>query len=75
MSHYTKGRRAEYRAAAMLRDRGYFVVRSAGSRGLWDLVGIDAQTVRLIQVKSGCKPTTEEMREMAALATPANVRK
>lgn len=39
MTRYASGRRAEWRARDWLRRRGYTVIRSAGSKGLVDLVG------------------------------------
>lgn len=38
MTRYASGRRAEWRARDWFRRRGYTVIRSAGSKGLVDLV-------------------------------------
>jgi Holliday junction resolvase-like predicted endonuclease len=38
VTRYASGRRAEWRARDWLRRRGYTVIRSAGSKGLVDLV-------------------------------------
>jgi hypothetical protein len=58
---------------AMLRDLGYYPVRAAGSHGMFDVVAIGPEDVRLIQVKLNCKPSADERRAMAAFVTPKNV--
>ncbi len=77
--NYNRGRRAEYKAVNDLKDAGYEVARSAGSHGLWDVVAVNSNGVRLIQVKSDadetdvrydCKVAAEKM---AQLARPDNV--
>lgn len=65
-SGYEKGKRNENKTRKILESKNYFVVRSAGSKGLWDLIayfiGSSRQEkakplVRLIQVKTNyCKP-------------------
>ncbi len=49
---YRKGRRAEYQLKKKLEDEGWFVVRSAGSRGVVDLVALKDDQVMLIQVQT-----------------------
>lgn len=62
---YAKGRRAEYRARKQLEDEGYAVIRSAGSKGPWDLVAYrpthwwSIPAARMIQVKSYQNPPSE----------------
>lgn len=52
MSHYSIGRAYEYRARRALEADGWLVVRSAGSKGPWDLVAFkDGYPVRCIQIK------------------------
>lgn len=54
MTRYASGRRKEWAARKWLEARGYTVTRSAGSKGLWDLVGVRASAapyVVLAQVK------------------------
>ena len=48
---YITGVKAEYRARDELKSQGYYVMRSAGSHGLFDLIAISADYVKLIQVK------------------------
>ena len=50
---YEKGRRAEYQAKKELEADGFTVIRSAGSKSPIDLVGIDFNIIKLIQVKAG----------------------
>jgi Holliday junction resolvase len=40
MSRYAVGRRLEWRVRRLLEEQGYFVVRSAGSRGRADLIAV-----------------------------------
>ena len=48
---YKKGVRLEYAARDMLQDLGFWVVRSAGSRGLFDIYGIKDGFVLGVQCK------------------------
>lgn len=52
MSKYSSGRRAEYSAIRFLSERGYGTVRSAGSKGVFDVVAYNDAIVRFIQIKS-----------------------
>ena len=51
MTNYTKGANAERECKKLLEMLGYDVVRSAGSKGMWDIVGVYCNHIRLIQVK------------------------
>lgn len=53
---YAKGQRLERKVREILRAAGYYVIRSGGSKGLWDLVAIGHHDVRLIQVKASGNP-------------------
>lgn len=48
-----KGIRQEYKVKKFLESKGYYVVRSAGSHGIYDLVAIGETDVLLIQLKYG----------------------
>jgi Holliday junction resolvase len=50
---YRKGRIAEGKIAERLRNKGYYVRQSGGSRGPADLVATKGQTKLYVQVKSG----------------------
>lgn len=73
---YAKGTRGEKKSRRWLEARGFFVVESRGSHGACDLVAIDHTSVRIVQVKSGRKPTTAEtlmiVRELYKTPCPAN---
>lgn len=51
--NYLKGRRLEYKVSKWLREDGFTVIRAAGSKGPYDLVGIHPKynLVFLVQVK------------------------
>jgi len=73
MSNYARGRKKEYKMQAHLREEGYLVVRSAGSKTPFDLIAIpmvknrqDHALVRLIQVKVR-KMSTAEVEETKEL--------
>lgn len=51
MTRYAAGRRAEWAARDLLKARGCDVVRSAGSKGLVDLVALCDDHIVLAQVK------------------------
>jgi len=51
MTNYAAGRRAEWKARDYFKAQGCDVVRSAGSKGLADLVALCPRDVVLIQVK------------------------
>ena len=50
-----KGSRYEYKIRDQYKKKGYYVIRSAGSLGIFDLVAINPQTkiICLIQCKAG----------------------
>ena len=75
MTHYAAGRRLEYIARDALRAQGYTVIRSAGSKGAVDLVAIGLDDVRLIQVKAEGQSITGAVKALAALPSPAGVRR
>ena len=55
MKLYKKGAKFEYKVREIYRKLGYEVIRSAGSRGPFDLIAINPETkqIRLIQCKAG----------------------
>jgi Holliday junction resolvase-like predicted endonuclease len=76
MSRYTSGRAKEYQAIAELKRRGAsLVVRSAGSKGLADLVAVFGAVVWLVQVKyvTGARSWQDaNWRKLQALKRPAS---
>jgi Holliday junction resolvase len=59
MRSYIKGRRREHNLKRKLERAGWLVVRSAGSKGVFDLIAIKGVTLGL-QVK-GAKPSKREL--------------
>jgi len=52
MTRYQKGYRIELKAKLALQLEGYTVFRTAGSHSLFDLIAVNKDEVRLIQLKS-----------------------
>jgi len=75
LSQYRRGYRIERIARKNLEDQGYYVIRSAGSKGLFDLIAINQREVKLIQIKKGRidRGETERLKEFTNC--PANARK
>jgi len=81
-SKYLRGRRAEYRVIKKLRADGYTTIRSAGSKGLWDVIAYkagDGLTTEdelwiVIQVKANKKPTLKEMKALKKETVPFAVK-
>lgn len=79
-TNYKRGVRYEYKAKAMLEAEGFYVTRSAGSHGLYDLAAIDLNMIRLIQIKStrvyrDHKCYREDFKKLSELLVPINCRK
>ncbi|MBN1566240.1 MAG: hypothetical protein JXA73_00210 [Acidobacteria bacterium] len=47
-----KGSRNEYKAIRILEAAGYHCTRAAGSLGIFDIIAISRQDIRLVQIKS-----------------------
>jgi Holliday junction resolvase len=68
-ARYRRGADLERKIRARLEEDGYYVVRSAGSKGVLDLVAFRADQTLFIQVKSGKgKMTRAERMELVDLA-------
>lgn len=72
MNTAAKGRRLEHKTRERLEAEGYDVLRSAASKGSWDLVAIRATDIRLVQVKANAWPGSVEMESMQLTKVPAN---
>lgn len=59
---YRKGRIAEGKIAERLRERGYYVRQSAGSRGPADIVATRPGTKLYVQVKTGSASLSSDNR-------------
>ena len=71
----SKGNRQEHRSKALLESAGYAVCRAAASLGVWDLIGVSATDVVLVQVKSNAWPGTAEMETLTGFRCPSNCRR
>ncbi|KKL47933.1 hypothetical protein LCGC14_2330580 [marine sediment metagenome] len=71
-NNYAKGRNNEIRSRKWLEGRGYVVIRAAGSKGAWDLVGISKETFILVQVKTNRWPSPAERITMQEFSVPEN---
>ena len=69
---YKKGRRLEQRAKEELLKDGYYAVRTAGSKGLFDVVGINENEFILIQIKSNRPPSQKEVDDIKNFNCPQN---
>ena len=69
MNAKAKGSRNERRSRALLEAVGYRVTRAAGSLGEWDLIGLSATDVVLVQVKTRDWPGTLERLEAGMIFT------
>lgn len=71
---YIKGRRFENEARKMLEEAGWLVMRSAGSKGPFDLAAFGGLGSRLIQVK-GVPASEAERVKLAVIAAgmPASI--
>lgn len=68
-TNYHKGRRFEYRVRDLYRKHGWYVLRSAGSKTVTDLVAIGTNgTVHFIQCKADGKISVEELIELVSTA-------
>jgi len=67
-TQYQLGRSFEYRTRKILEDNGYYVVRSAQSKGLIDLVALKKGEVLIVQCKRGGILDKEEWDSLLELA-------
>lgn len=72
MKLYRKGKKREYKTRDLLIADGFFVVRSAGSKGAFDLVAFNSESVRLVQIKANKWPGRSEIETMATIPIPPN---
>jgi Holliday junction resolvase len=75
MNSKAKGSRNERRSMAILEAAGYACSHSAASLGAWDVIGIGAVDVVLLQVKTRDWPDATEMETLQMFRAPANARK
>lgn len=61
MTNYQSGVRVERKAVQFLANHGYVAMRSAGSKGAFDVIGINEQGIRFIQCKSSSETISKSM--------------
>jgi len=77
---YKKGYRIETICRKELEELGFFTVRSGGSKTPVDIIAIDQNVVKLIQVKTKefkqvTYPRDENIKKLEQLRVPINCRK
>ena len=75
MNSKAKGSRNEHRSMRLLESAGYACTRAAASLGAWDVIGIGATDLVLVQCKTRDWPSAEEMEVLKLFRAPANARK
>lgn len=76
MTNYTKGAKAEREVCKLLEQVGYETTRSAGSKGMWDVVAYHPVLgFRLIQVKVEGAMTPGEAEAIMYAPVPPHVSK
>mgnify|MGYP003627953788 CR=1 FL=1 len=70
-----KGRRLEHKTIKVLKRVGYDCMRSAASKGTWDVIAIGPVDIRLVQVKANRPPGPIERENMAEAVAPPNATK
>jgi Holliday junction resolvase len=75
MTNYNRGRAFEYKVRDLFRESGYYVIRSAGSKGIADLVAIKNESgwsmneTCFIQCKKSGKLNGIEKKDMIDLCS------
>lgn len=74
VSQYNRGRSFEYRVKQLYEKHGWFVIRSAGSKGIADLVAIapDGMEIHFIQCKKNGTISKQEKEILTATAYKYN---
>lgn len=75
MNTKAKGNRNERRSMALLEASGYHCTRSGASLGTFDLIGVSAGGVVLVQVKSNRWPDHVEMEAIREFPVPPHATK
>lgn len=71
MTAYKRGYYYEDKIRKEFEKQGYYTIRSAGSKGLWDIVAMSSNFIVLIQSKKTGLPTPKERKLMAEFKCPA----
>lgn len=74
MSNYSRGAKFERRVQDYFEKAGYFVIRSAGSHSLIDLVALKGGEVQLVQCKTDGVISVAERQQLQELARETRCR-
>lgn len=72
MNCKAKGSKNERRSKALLEAQGYKCTKAAASLGAFDIIGIRADSIVLLQVKTRDWPGSAEMETIRAFECPPN---
>lgn len=75
MNRKAKGSRNEHKSIKLLESLGYNCTRSSASLGVFDVIGVSATDVVLLQVKTRDWPSSVEMESIKMFPSPPNSRK
>ena len=75
MNAKRKGSRNELKAIRILEAAGYSCTKSGGSLGVFDIIAVNGQGMRLIQVKSNRYPCPAERECIELFPVPNNASK
>ncbi len=70
MNRARKGAQGERDVRALLERKGYYVTRSAGSKGKADLVASNCVTLLYVQVKTGRASLIKAAQEVRSIPAP-----
>jgi len=73
MAKYAIGAKKEYEIKKILESDGFYVIRSAGSHGVFDLVAFNEYEIRFIQSKyggTGGVISKQEMEKLKKIKVP-----
>lgn len=68
-----KGSHWELKARDILEARGYLVCKAGGSLGIFDLVAVNGQHTRLVQIKGGKRPWCSPKDRQEIADVPAHL--
>jgi len=77
---YQKGQRVERKVRKRLEEMDYYVIKSAASKGIFDLIAFNASGGGIvpwlcIQVKANSKPSKKEMQKIENVDVPEDAEK
>lgn len=68
--NYKKGYVFELKIKHLLEDKGYYVMKSGGSHGIFDLIAFDDTCIYGLQLKNNCNLTQKEKEILFNLPVP-----